>query len=452
MKNRELESRLQKVTKHYRDIAVVELAFCSYIWMEEEKSPWLYEEYNLIKRMEEAEWDISSGYMEGKSSSADNHELIKSMKELRQEVTAKMELFTTYLERIICYKQVLNRIEWKYSDNKIWEKNVTKEKESKLIQKIMEYIVCSKDNAVMNDKIRTVVGQLPVRMMKTKFYERLKEVVNLYLGDEQFILDGFIYRIKSAGIILNPKEYVNEFKEFDLLIKKLDKFDFAHSDKVTFLAMQEELDIAMEKIKKITDFYYSVQEIISLIYAIGISNQYVTESSTLFSNAMKTIYLILKKEAKEDSLVPFEGVLEELTRKSYHHEKSMNEIEQLYSEALKNHDLEQQYKDIFNIAVILSKNLFVDFENEQNTKEVDKKYIEKVSEELVVEFEKIFEKCPKCVCRAIMARVIEQLPMMFKSADELRNYVEQSFFNCQDKAEKMAVMQALEGVIDDTLV
>ena len=44
-----------------------------------------------------------------------------------------------------------------------------------MTNEIMHYILSDKDNVVINGKISEIVGQLPVRMLKDRFFEHIRD-------------------------------------------------------------------------------------------------------------------------------------------------------------------------------------------------------------------------------------------------------------------------------------
>jgi hypothetical protein len=60
----------------------------------------------------------------------------------------------------------------------------------------MHYILENKDNVVINGRIAEVVGQLPMRLTRSKFLEYLNEAFSLYKGAMVGTVNDFIYNIR----------------------------------------------------------------------------------------------------------------------------------------------------------------------------------------------------------------------------------------------------------------
>lgn len=84
----------------------------------------------------------------------------------------------------------------------------------------------------------------------------------------------------------------------------------------------------------------------------------------------------------------------------------------------------------------------------------DRRWIETKGEEFCQELTKAFEGMPKPVVRAVMAKILSCLPVVFGSFEELREYIEGSLEGCSDFAEREACMEILswELMDEDALV
>lgn len=85
---------------------------------------------------------------------------------------------------------------------------------------------------------------------------------------------------------------------------------------------------------------------------------------------------------------------------------------------------------------------------------VDRPWLESRLEMLYGELNEVFSGTSKPVMRAIMARLLSSLPVVFSSADELSDYIMRSLTSCSDPAERETTMELLnqEMVIEDALV
>jgi hypothetical protein len=79
---------------------------------------------------------------------------------------------------------------------------------------------------------------------------------------------------------------------------------------------------------------------------------------------------------------------------------------------------------------------------------VDRSYLDKEAEAYIHELDELFADAPKPVVRAVMAKVLSDLPVYFNSIDEIKEYIKGSLGSCMDQAEKETCMELLEELMD----
>ena len=103
------------------------------------------------------------------SSVAERSMLVERIESLRNQIISIMESVTDYVDKFKVYEHVLNRVEHRYDDSVFDEEYYN----TYMTNDIMHYIFSDKDNVSINARISDVVGQLPVRMSKGRFYDPL---------------------------------------------------------------------------------------------------------------------------------------------------------------------------------------------------------------------------------------------------------------------------------------
>ena len=79
---------------------------------------------------------------------------------------------------------------------------------------------------------------------------------------------------------------------------------------------------------------------------------------------------------------------------------------------------------------------------------VDRSCLEETAGEYFRELEEVFSHVPRPVARAIMAKVLSDLPVYFNSIDDIQTYIEGSLKSCLDEAEKETCKELLEELMD----
>ena len=80
---------------------------------------------------------------------------------------------------------------------------------------------------------------------------------------------------------------------------------------------------------------------------------------------------------------------------------------------------------------------------------VDDVYLQQRKDILYEDMAQLFAERGKPVARAVMATVLAQLPVFFQNISELQDFIYQCLSQCRDKAEKLACVEILNGVMDE---
>lgn len=432
----------------YHDYAAVELVFSLYLFMEElgEVRPeYEKQEERIIGKVREI---LSVVTDEEKEVT----EILYKIRALREEITGKMDFFTACTDRMICYEYVLNRMEKKFIPAKELDKILASYREDEFMQKLMLYLFASNDQAVITENIRTVVGQMPVRMTKSKFYERIAETLTLYRDGDKSALDSFLYMLRTSAMLYEPNDYQHDYPEFMQFVERLETCDFSALSENEYDNLVSELEKQAESIHQITDFYYTLQRVVNSAYAASLCRTYEEGYSSVVKEACVVLQAILDKKANDEMLMPFEGKIERYVEETSYLESVLFEIRSSYQKELKELSYITLFDDLATVANLLSGSLFIDVERENQEETADGTYIEQIKAELTAELDKKFAVVTKPVKRAIMGMVLEKLPMIFKSSEEVDKYIRSHLFGCTDKVEKAAVLDILSNLIREDQV
>lgn len=100
---------------------------------------------------------------------------LSAIENLRNQITSNMLVIVQYVENLSVYEHVFNRVEYRFKDYS----NVENYYQNYFTNDLMHYILSDKDNTVIRSKISEVVGQLPMRLSRNKFYEYLRDAYTL---------------------------------------------------------------------------------------------------------------------------------------------------------------------------------------------------------------------------------------------------------------------------------
>lgn len=379
-------------------------------------------------------------------------EIEEELKGLRQEIISKMEVVTAYSDCFQNYEYVLNRLERKF---KALPENEYGDEE--FIGRVMGYVTQVKDSAVINSRIKEVIGQLPVRLTRQKFYSLVQEGLSVYIGSPRESLNDMMYILRSESMAELPKGMEQDHEKLFALLKRLEQQDYKAMTAAEYEEAAAGLESASEELNLYSQLYLQFEEILNDLYVLVLARP-----QAVIAVAEEELYAGLTKEVLEsfgskteelysedftDQLISLEG------RQEAFYERYLGIVLPKESPALMQ---DEDYKKAVNIDRLLSGSIFAElitassFEEEKG-EIVDRPYLEGVANSYFEELGQLFSQVSKPVMRAVMARVLSELPVYFNSIDEVEAYIRGSIEGCLDEAEKEACKELLEELINDEI-
>ena len=116
-----------------------------------------------------------------------NTDCVSEIDRFRNEIIRIMETFTIYMDRFQLYEYCLNRIEFKFDAGEYSHEYYNNEFESV----IRNYVISERDNSIISAKMSEMIGQLPMRLSKNKFYDIISNTFSLYKRSEKSSVKDF---------------------------------------------------------------------------------------------------------------------------------------------------------------------------------------------------------------------------------------------------------------------
>lgn len=124
-----------------------------------------------------------------------------------------------------------------------------------------------------------------------------------------------------------------------------------------------------------------------------------------------------------------------------------DQIRDSYSEKINDLGLKEQYDIVLKLPKLNSDSMFVDMDRSEDTTVVDDTYLEEQKEDMVSAYRTLFAENDKMVNRAVMSAVLSELPIFFNNISELQDYIYNTLSICTDKAEKLACIELINGIM-----
>ena len=198
---------------------------------------------------------------------------LKKINDVRNHVTAKMRVLTSYTDALQIYEYILNRLEFSYE---LVDEDVDLEAYG---QKVFKYLFQDNDKMVVNSKIQMVVSQLPIRITKNRFYEILNESLKIYTGAECSTVDDFAETIRACSGLYKPEGFETEYPVLYETLTSYEQLDYMNLTKDEWKEAVDRLQDTASYIEDIVSDYLMLEEIINNLYAVMTASVYVTKDS-----------------------------------------------------------------------------------------------------------------------------------------------------------------------------
>ena len=372
---------------------------------------------------------------------------------LRNEIIGKMRVLTAYTDVLQIYEYVLNRVEPKFNAELKDFPNL-----ELFLSRLNSYIYAVNDNPVINERIKEVIGQLPIRMTKAKFFEYVSNSFDLYKKADEEALEGFIYMLRSCSMLDKPEGMKEYFSSYKALAEELSNVDYDHLTVEEFQTISGRLETAAEEIRTVIDLYLSIQEVVNDLYIVALVTKNLPEKKSSVISNLKMILSSLNELFLAGAVEPIPDELTGRLAMTEGHQESLltecNVLEANYDEVTASGQevIEQEGKqELFSmfpiIARLMSSSVFAELSESEVPVPVTAESLSKAKDTMITAYTELFKENKRQVNRAVMAASLSKMPVVFNTAQEMTNYMEQALMQCRDEIERKAALNILDSIM-----
>jgi hypothetical protein len=202
----------------------------------------------------------------------------------------------------------------------------------------------------------------------------------------------------------------------------------------------------------------SIQEIINDLYIVSLTSGNISGKKSSVIATLKDIISRLNAMFLNgtDETIP-DDLTGRLTITEGHQESLIaecNVLEAAYDEIVSNCQetiVSEGKKEIFDtfpqIARLMSSSVFAELTDSSVSVPVTAESLSKAKETMLSEYAELFKKNTKLVNRAVMAASLNKMPVVFNTAQDLTDYIQQSLLQCRDENERQAAMNILDSIM-----
>lgn len=372
---------------------------------------------------------------------------IETLYTYREQLSDQVAVMAGYDDQLKMYQYILNRRK-DYSDH--LDTTSDEDFAGELVQYIFEF----EDSMTVNDRVKGVYGELPVRMSKIKFHEwvekallgmkgvSVKDLMNYttYLK-ETYYPEG----IKGYGQV--APEFYSNVRSFEVLLTDIVATDTVADMESKIIGLQRTLDDAVSLYTFTASVLNNMLGILSTLNRESYDK--IEAHCTSFTDLMSTLYerrheaIIINQELVE----VFDAISVRFSMdmmKNGQYDGWINEAKQGRLEEIIQAGLEERFDRLASLYILQSSSYFAPVKvAAEEVVMVDEKQLIQVKKELLDYLDQASEGNSRMEKRARIANLLTVLNVVHTSAQEIHGYLMQALSSCRDEREKQGCKYVL---------
>lgn len=390
------------------------------------------------KAMSAAWQKVLSAYLNGE----DVEEQAEGMREQNRK---KTEQAAAALDGVLVYEYVLNRIAGRFEkDGPVWA-----DSDENMTARLMNFMAVREADE-MNWRIQSVMGELPVRFTRQKYYSIVKAALEAYIGGEKRGLEEMLYLLKCGVSAWSLGTEADAGWDKEGIFTSLRQLSFKDMTEEQYQRSRAALQVLKDQVTAESDLYMNLQDMLNDLCVLCMTRRDALKNPVLEGAALRLLEMVLTKlergeavrvEAFEEELQALEGMQEQAFARFIR-------LDPVLEDPLKSNPEAAAGK---KVELLLSASPFAvltEKEHEEGKTLVTQQDVDDAMEMYQAFADPVLKSVQKPVARVIMARALETLPISFDSLEDLEQYVYNSLSGCTDPVERAAVMTALNQLME----
>lgn len=388
---------------------------------------------------------LMKGFLEGSCD-------IPGLDSLRNEVISVMEVNTAYTDAFQAYEYVLNRMESRFEPQIIGSRSALADEE-RMTSEIMAYITDTDESVVVNERIQSVLGQLPVRLTRQKFFAMVEQGLWAYKGGTRKSLEDMLYILRSEAMLNRPDDMETGYEELHLILKEFEQADYREMSAEQYRGLTSQRDHLSRILMDTTNEIMLFMDLVNDLYVLMLSRQSAM-MEVIEENRLRALLgdLLSLFEAGASDAIPQEitDSLSFLEGKQETYFEQWMKYESSDEKKTPESERDGQRQILRTIGLLMSGSSFMslDPEREEEKSDVDQTVLKQKQEEFFGELSASWEGKPKPLVRAVMAKILSRLPVFFESLEEVRLYISGSLRSCSDAGEVETSMKLIRLLME----
>ena len=370
---------------------------------------------------------------------------VERLKCLRERLREEMETLTAYVDGFRIYEYALNRMERRFHP----EGSSAVMGDDILVEHLVRFVTAAKAPAEMNWRIQQVIGQLPVRFTRQKFYSMVKESLLAYVGSDQSSLDQMIYLLRSGAMAERERLQTGNYEKLAEAYSWLCTVPFQTLDADGHQEAMQRIGQVSDILYEYSDAYQMLEDMVNDLLVICLTDADAVKDQSENENALAVIRGLYEQDQKQKAGTIAAEITDRLTLLEGVQERYYDKYQRIDGIPRSAGDKDETETLARCVDKLLSDSPFASLEETEEGQTVGQKEVEAAAEDLTARMDPVLSASARPVARAVMANVLSNLPVSFQSLDEVRDYFRNSLAGCTDLAEKETSAELLQQMMEN---
>lgn len=363
----------------------------------------------------------------------------EELETLRNRVIHQVEILMAYSDCFQIYEYALNRQERRFKT--LPEIGYSDEDFTEML---LDFVTGSEDAVVMNGRIQEIIGQLPIRFTRQKFFGLVTEGLSAYTGSSRKSLEDMLYMLRTSSMAALPEDMDCGYGDLYGILNQFRHLDFKQMTETVFDDMAAKITYISTVLLDESSVYMMLADMINDLYVLLLAGKEALMEVHEQKVFTEITGRILEHFLNGDGAVLDDHITDMLTRLEGRQETYYERYSGMNSVLSETGSEDVHSIRIHKIDRLLSGSSFASLdEAEEPDILVDASWLEQKTEEYFMDVQKVFSQASRPVSRAVMARVLASLPICFNSREEIRSYIIGSLESCADSLEKETCKELL---------
>jgi hypothetical protein len=373
----------------------------------------------------------------------------------RDNLSDQVAVLAGYDDQIKQHAYILRR-KFPDTDGEAIEQDISVEQS---VMEIMAYLFEYEDNMTINNRIKSVYGELPVRMSKIKFHEWIEQALLGLKGIHKKDLDNYLTYMEETYA---PESIKGYGMVMESVYEDIKVFEKLYNDPI------EEMEVSrlfegMEGIRRLLESCVSLYTYTTtVVNMLGILNCLTQESyeekKVILNNFIETIKYIHNRSHEEhivdaflvNQLDALSTDFEDKRMDNSRWEGLLNEIKQGYPDEIIKLNLAEALDNLSTVYILLSSSYFAPLKSTlEDLRIVDTPMLMTHVELFIERLDAVSQKDGRWQKRARIANLLSVLNVYHKSPEEIETYIRDVFEGCRDQKEKIGSMTSIRSMMLD---